>query len=146
MNKCSVVSIIAIFALVVGCASTKQYVKLPDQSVGLENPGMARIYIARPSVKACSVAMEVMDNATDIGVIGPKGYLCWERYPGEMRLVGITDVDDAFTDIIQIKSGYVYYFRYNIHQLYDIRHQLDQVSGSEGMRILGSCNPPRVAR
>ena len=37
--------IILLFAMTTGCASTKQFVPLPDQSKQIENPDMVRIYV-----------------------------------------------------------------------------------------------------
>lgn len=143
MIKPNVVLAVAAMAILSGCASTKQYVHFPDQSVGLENSKMARIYVARPAFIGCAVSMKIMDNETLIGKTGPKGYLCWERAPGKMKVTGIGEKADSET--VNVEKGYVYYFEQEIRPgLFFARNDIDQVSGEEGVRILGKCKPPKI--
>ena len=99
---------LAVVALTSGCVSAVQHVPLPDQSVGLEKAGMARIYVVRPTM-IYGKPVEVRDNARLIGTTVAQTYLCWERPAGSMRLTG-----EAYINLdsrnVNVKSGYVYYY------------------------------------
>ncbi len=135
--------LIAVAALVSGCASTRQYVKFPDQSVGLEDPAKARIYVARPTVFGGAISMKVSDGDILIGKTGPKGYLCWERNPGEMILTGKAENSDI--EKISIQQGYVYYFEQKVRMgILMARNDIQQVEGDKGREIVSKCKPPKV--
>ena len=135
--------LIAVAALVSGCASTRQYVKFPDQSVGLEDQAKARIYVARPTSFGGGVKMKVSDGDILIGETGPKGYLCWERNPGEMILTGKAENSDI--EKISIQQGYVYYFEQKVKMGFLMaRNDIKQVEGEEGRKIVAKCKPPKV--
>lgn len=138
-----VLFLIGIVAIVSGCASTRQYVKFPDQSVDLEDPAKARIYVARPTSFGGAVSMTVSDGDIVIGKTGPKGYLCWERNPGEMTLTG--KAENADLEKMSIQQGYVYYFEQKVKMgILMARNDIIQVEGEEGRKIVSKCKPPKV--
>jgi len=111
INVASLCSLIGLLT-VCGCASTKQFVPRPDpQNI---SPGKAQIQINRPGqIWGTANALIVVDNATDIGVIGPRGNLLWERDPGELNLaVGPKMLNMGHFDapLIKVKAGYRYEF------------------------------------
>lgn len=129
--------------LLTGCASTTQYVHFPDQSVVLEDAAKARIYVARPTSFGGAVSMTVSDGETVIGKTGPKGFLCWEREPGEMQLKGKAENTDL--EKVNIEKGTVYYFQQSVRMgIMMARNDLHQVSGEEGAEIVGKCKPPKL--
>src|SRR3954469_15863652 len=69
--------------LLTGCAGTRQYVRLPDQSKKVEDASKGRIYVMRPASLGAAISMNVSDDGKPIGHTGPKGFLCWERPTGE---------------------------------------------------------------
>jgi hypothetical protein len=69
--------------LFTGCASTRQYVGMPDQNQRVEDPTKARIYVIRPAAVGGAIKMNVSDGGQPIGATGPRSYLCWERPPGD---------------------------------------------------------------
>ena len=75
-------------ALLAGCASTTQYVPLPDQSKRIEDSNKARISVVRPTSFGRAVSLKVRDGDRLIGNIGPNKYLCWEHPVGQMELIG----------------------------------------------------------
>lgn len=135
--------LIVVASIISGCASTRQYVKFPDQSVDLEDPAKARIYVARPTAFGGAVTMKVSDGDVLIGQTGPKGYLCWERNPGEMTLIG--KAENADIEKISIQQGYVYYFEQKVKMGFLMaRNDIKQVEGEAGRKIVAKCKPPRV--
>ncbi len=92
-----------------GCASTKQYVTRPVGSA--IPPDKARIFLSRTNVigsYACPV--EIKDNGTVIGILGPGGSLLWDRDEGSMR---IDARDTVWGFIVQplettVKAGEMY--------------------------------------
>ena len=80
---------IGLLWLDVGCASTRQYVRLPDQTRNIENSEQSRIYVIRPTSPGFTLfpfEMGVRDGERLIGDTGPQGYLCWERTPGKTAI------------------------------------------------------------
>ena len=72
--------------LMSGCASTTQLVPKPDQS-GI-TPSTVHVEIRRSlGFGGWANALEVQDNGTPIGDLGPNGSLLWEREAGPMNLV-----------------------------------------------------------
>lgn len=143
MKKLSVFLAVAIVALLTGCATTVQYVPLPDQSVGLENPGMARIYLSRPSSLGAAVGMDVRDNSRLIGTTYAKGFLCWERPSGQMRLT--SQAENLESRTVDIKSGYVYYYQQSMRVgTWKARNELVMLDGKEGKKSVDRCKAPKV--
>ena len=127
----------------VGCASTRQVVPFPDQSVQVEDPSMARIYVLRPSTYGGAISMRVLDDDELIGRTGPRGFLCWEREPGEIEVVG--RAENTFTLPISLEAGEVYYIEQRVRMgLLSARNQLDQLSEERGKLLLERCREPII--
>lgn len=133
----------AVAFLFVGCASTHQIHPFPDQAKELENPKYSRIYLLRPTIFGAAIPMDVFENDSRIGTTGPRGYLCWEREPSEIRLKGKGENESSIT--LYLKEGQVYYVQQHISMgfLY-ARNWLEQLSDQEGKKKLAKCKPPKV--
>ena len=84
IRSCMTVIVLIELALVAGCASTKQYAPISKGSgTAPSHPNLVRIYLMRPSITGSAEAFEVQEGKTAVGKVGPRGYLCWERPPGE---------------------------------------------------------------
>ncbi len=133
--------IILLVAMATGCASTKQFVPLPDQSKKIENPEMARIYVVRPTSFGGAISMDIQDGAKPIGKTGPKGYLCWEREPGQTNIFG--NAQNQSTLPITLKKGLVYYIQQHVRMgLIYARNKLRLLTEHEGKEKLAMCKPP----
>jgi len=90
MSRSSRSFIAALLFSVVGLAcavDSYQKVPRPDLDLALTNPQSVRVYVVRDSqVRGSIRSIRVYDGQKEIGVIGPKNFLCWERVPGRSIL------------------------------------------------------------
>ena len=150
------VSLVAVLFLA-ACVSTRQFVPFPDQSVPLEDPQKARIYLMRPTWLGSALAMKVSDGERAIGVTGPTAFLCWEREPGEVIVSSRTEFRSA---IIAGESrppifetlGIVRLDAQQSRTYYIVQHlrvggasKLELVEEAKGKRVLAKCHAPEVA-
>lgn len=134
---------VAVMILVSGCVATHQSVPLPDQSVAIENPALARIYVLRPTSFACVIAMRIDDNGKTIGETGPNGYLCWEREPGAIEITGTAENTARLP--ITVDQGETYYIGQHIRfGFLFARNKLRLMDEEEGKAKLKKCKPPCV--
>src|SRR5689334_19898140 len=93
--------------LLSGCAGTRQFVAMPDQSKTVEDPSKGRIYVMRPATVGTAVSMNVSEDGKPIGVTGPHGYLCWEREPGDSI---VSSTSEGVSQLpLTVDAGHVYY-------------------------------------
>lgn len=124
--------------LAVGCAYSRQYVPLPDQSKTVENPELARIYVLRPQSTAAAFKMPIWDGESKIGKIGGHGFLCWERPPGDAE---ISCWKIYFP--VRLEKGNVYYVL--LHQpALRAMHEMGLLSLADGQATLRKCDVPQV--
>ena len=77
---------VALVVIADGCAKTWQAARFPDQSVLLENPQKARLYLICGTPLGTALNDPVNDGNDYVGTIGPKSFLCWERDPGNTTI------------------------------------------------------------
>ena len=136
---------LAITGFLAGCASTTQFAPFPDQAKRVEDPSKARIYVVRTASVGGSVSMKVTDGPTLIGKTGPKGYLCWERDPGEMDLVGKAENTARFP--LKVEQGMVYYIEQGVHMgILFARNDLKALTEAEGKAKVAKCKPPKTGQ
>jgi hypothetical protein len=124
-----------------GCATTRQSVPIPNQTKMVENPGLARIYVVRPTGFGSAISMRIIDNGKYIGNTGPKGYLCWERQPGSAEIS--SKAENTSTVTLNAESGEVYYICQHIQLgVVAARNKLEIVSKEQGQKYLKKCKPP----
>ncbi len=121
--------------LVVGCASTRQYVPFPD----VENPEMARIYVIRPSMMGFAIKTEIKDGRQTIGYLGAKQFLCWERKEGETVISGKSENESSIT--LNLRKGHTYYIKQHMYcfGIWKNRTRLSLLSESEGRKKVELC-------
>lgn len=125
------------------CSSTKQMVPFPDQSKRISDTAKGRIYVMRPNpIFGAPMPITVSDEQGFVGQTGPRGYLCWERAPGNARIEsrsweGVSELN------LGVKPGNVYYVFQHIRVgVMAYRSELELVTENEGKKILNSCRPP----
>ena len=129
--------------LFVGCASTKQFVPMPDQSKTLDDPSKGRIYVMRPATVGSAITMQVSDGGKLIGETGPHGYLCWERNAGETMITSASE--GASSAPLSVRQGGVYYLFQHLRMgIWIARSELEVVSAEEGQKVLKKCKPAKV--
>jgi len=111
--------LLTLFSIIIcSCASTKQYAKFTDGQI-LE-PGMARIYIIKPSFVGSAVKVAIFCDDKLIGNATNGSYLVWDVPVGEHTIgntqfahAGATLGSAAGEDLIRInaKEGETYYIR-----------------------------------
>lgn len=134
-----------IVALGAGCASTVQYADFPDQTVPVEDPDKARIYVVRPSSLGGAVSMRVSDGEHVIGKTGPKGYLCWERNPGDIEIVG--KAENTARLPLTVEAGTVYYVQQHVRMgILFARNRLTLLTEAAGKAEVSKCKPPKLGK
>jgi hypothetical protein len=144
MRKIMQLIIVVVSAnLLIGCASTTQYVPLPDQSKRIEDPSKARVYVVRPTAFGGAVTFKVSDDDTLIGNTGPNGYLCWERPVGQMEVIGKAENTSRLQ--VEVEQGSVYYIQQHVRMgILSARNELSLLSEADGKNKLSKCKAPKV--
>jgi hypothetical protein len=126
-----------------GCAGTKQFVPMPDQTKSVEDPAKGRIYLMRPSSFGAAVGMNVADNGHPIGNTGPQGYLCWEREPGDVIVSSASENTSRVS--LPVRPGSIHYVLQNIRWgIWVARTDLEVVDEVRGSAELKKCKPAKV--
>lgn len=129
-------------ALLAGCASTAQVLPFPDQSKRVVNPEKARIYVMRTSIVGPIFPMEVYEGDRLVGKNGPKGYVCWECWPGPVAVTGVCF--NRSTIEVLAKRGQAYYiWQHAIPGYQRLDNRLELVSETQGKELLKKCKPPK---
>lgn len=138
--KCLFISAV-LLSLATGCASTKQFVPLPDQNK-LVGADKARIYVVRPTSMGCGVSMKVSDNGQLIGETGPKSYLCWDRTSGP---VSITSKAENKAELpLNAEAGKTYYIQQHVRMGFLFaRTKLSLLSEAKGQGFVAECSPAK---
>ena len=127
-----------------GCATTKQVVPLPDQSKLIADATKARIYVMRLSYIGADCSATIWDGPQKMGSMAAKGYLCWERDPGDTVIRVFQPVTKQATLPIKCEKGQTYYIRHAVNIGTPSQCTLDLMPQSEGAAQLLKCKPPRV--
>jgi hypothetical protein len=129
--------------LVTGCASTRQFVPLPDQAVKIQDSSKGRIYVMRPAGAGSAVSMNVSDDGKPIGSTGAHGFLCWEREPGDTIVTSTSE--GASKAALSVQPGVVYYIFQHVRMgLLMARSELEIVDEAKGQKVLKKCHPAKV--
>ena len=87
--------------------------------------------------------MKVSDGGKPIGEIGPNGYLCWERQPGDSEIV--SKAENTSKLALKTEKGTVYYIQQHVQLgILFARNKLTLLSEAEGNEKLKKCKPPKV--
>jgi hypothetical protein len=130
--------------LAVGCASTTQMVPLPDQRKRVENPGYARIYVMRAyNFFGSGASCLIKDGDKEIGYPGNNGYLCWEREPGKIIILG-KGANTAVLDLTAEKNMVYYIQQFMTMGAFSACNSLNLLSEYQGKELLKQCKPPTV--
>jgi hypothetical protein len=125
-----------------GCASTVQYMPMPDQSKAVEDPAKGRIYVFRPAGVGTAISMTVSDTGNPVGRTGPKGYLCWERQPGDAVIGG--SAENVSKVSLPVRPGSIHYvFQHLRMGIWIARNDLEVVDETEGRKQLKKCKPAK---
>jgi hypothetical protein len=129
--------------VVSGCATAKQYVPLPNQSVEVENPEMTRIYVLRPSTLGAVIPMAVKDGDQLMGETASASYLCWERPPGDTQITGKAENESWVKNYFDKGKRYYVLQRMQMGAFIE-RNKLEILTEEEGKKYLKKCHPPKV--
>jgi len=123
-----------------GCSTSWQYVKAPNQGLKVADSSKARIYLIRPDSGSKMASTRVSDNGVLIGNTGPRGYLCWEREPGTVKVTSVSS-GEAETELT-VTAGGVYYLLQQVNPgwIYG-KSSLSILPQETGVALLKSCKP-----
>ena len=137
-----------------GCTSQhQQLVHFPDQKQLVEDPEKARIYVIREpwlwNLASHMQLVTVRDGDTTIGSIaGHRGYLCWEREPGQAN---ISCAGDKGGILVTVEKGRAHYILQHLEPVWgtmvapgggQMATRLESVNEERGKRELSKCKPP----
>ena len=126
----------------IGCASARQYVPIPNQNVRIDDENKARIYVFRPATIGAAIPMAVLDNKLLMGDTGPNSYLCWEREPGSVLIDGKSE--NTSTVEFEAQKGNVYYIEQYMKIGFAIaRNRLELIDEEKGKKLKASCKLPK---
>ena len=126
-----------------GCAGSRQYVPMPDQSKTVEDPSKGRIYVMRPTSFGGAVSMNITDGGNPIGSTGAGGYLCWEREPGDVIVSSSSENTSRVS--LPVRAGSIHYVLQNIRMgIWIARTDLEVVDEERGKKELKKCKPAKV--
>jgi hypothetical protein len=139
-----ILNLLSCFSVVflLGCASARQFVPMPDQTKNVEDPTKGRIYVIRPSAFGGAVGMNIADSGNPIGSSGPGTYLCWEREPGDV-IVSSTS-ENTSRVAIPLRSQSVYYILQHIRMgMWIARTDLELITEEQARIELKRCKPAK---
>jgi hypothetical protein len=137
----SALFIFLVASLVSGCISNEQYVYFPDQNKIVEDLGKGRIYVIGPKRAGVRIVPQISDDGESIGNTRIRGYLCWERKPGETTISSRTDNISEVT--VTVEAGKAIYILQTVNVGWTrTDNQLHVVSEQEGREALKACRPP----
>lgn len=140
--KLFVMTVCGLALLTAGCASNKQFARIPDLNARVEDPGKGRVYLIRPSVVGSAVSMEVWDGNTHVGNTGSKSFLCWERKPGEAIVSGREE--NTSTTSLWVKPNERYYiFQHMRMGWVSARNELEVIPEEQALKLLKKCKAPK---
>lgn len=91
MRHGQLIPILMTIVLIGGCASLHvQDTPFPNQANAIDDMNKARVYVVRHpwliNIASYNIPVEVYDGSKKIGIIDRRGYLCWEREPGDTTI------------------------------------------------------------
>lgn len=131
-------------ALISGCAASRQYVALPDQTKRVEDLSKGRLYVLRPDSGFFeSGSLYVSDDGKLIGRNGSGGFLSWERLPGDTIITGVAEGTSRVP--VSVQAGKVYYILQHIKMGFiSGRNELKIIDEEKGTELLRRCQPPKL--
>ncbi len=137
-----VLGLLVVLLVAGGCATTRQEASFPNQSVAVDNPEMARIFVVRLTPLGSAVPMKIMDGDKVIGNTGGHGYLCWEREPGTTEISGHAENTSNLS--LTVEKGRTYYIKQNVRMgILFARNDLELVGEDVGRSLVAKCKSPR---
>jgi hypothetical protein len=135
---------VLLLGFAVGCASTKQHVKMPNLTVPIEDAGKARIYVIRPVSIGGAISMGVRDGERAIGNTGPTSYLCWEREPGSTTIYSKAENESKLD--LTVEAGKTYYILQRVEVGFmQARTRLELIDEQRGKKLLKSCTAAKTS-
>jgi len=132
-------------AFITGCASSRQFVPLPDQGKRVDDPSKGRIYVMRPASGFWeNGTMNISEDGKFIGRTGPRGFICWERRPGATIVTG--KAEGISQAPLTIEPGGVYFIFEHVRMGFLMaRNELEVLDEQRGKEVLKHCHPAKIA-
>jgi len=143
-----------------GCASTKQSVAMPDQGKTVEDVSKGRIYVMQSpfafNIASHHVPVPVWQGNREIGVLVGRAYLCWEQEPGTVEISCGTRGSRGVS--LRVEAGKVYYVIQYIGPDWrsmgpmtppgggELATKLEVVSEEVGLKLLKKCKPAAASK
>ena len=149
------ISILLAIVLMGGCASLHvQDTPFPNQATTIDDMNKARVYVIRNpwliNIASYTIPVEVYDGSKKIGIIDRRGYLCWEREPGDTTISTKPGPRlEAGSITLTLQQGTVYYILEQTvptgpFSWSSLRTTLSLVDNMTGQDELAKAKPPAI--
>ena len=108
----------ALFLGACGTSPSRQDIPMPDLSVELENPNLARIYLFRNDQEwGTTHYVTIYQEDERLGMIGEDDFFCWEYHPGRTKLTmviersGLQSGTKQGVELLDLEPGMIMYGR-----------------------------------
>jgi hypothetical protein len=142
MKKLAPLSLIILF--ITGCATAEQWappINYGNNFLGECPSDKACIYVIRPAgILGGVMHFVIVDNNNAVGMTGPRSYLSWQRYPGEVNLSTESENNAEVHFIAQ--AGKTYYILQSLAMgLMEARSNFNFITEDQALKYLKFCHP-----
>ncbi len=142
MRKISYSIVALIFAVFVsGCATPHQYsmpIEQKDIAAKTCPADKSCLYVVRPASMGGALHFLIKDNDILIGETGPRSYLAWQREPGPVNLVSVSE--DKVSLGFEAQAGQSYYILQSFKiGILTARSAISLITKDEALRYMKTC-------
>lgn len=139
----NILYIIALIATLTSCATTRQFVQLPDSNAKVNNDAL--IYVLRPATMGAAIKFKIYQDGKPIGELGPKSYLKWMVKPNDKGIIITSESENVANLTFRPQPGKVYYIKQKVKMgIVIARTKLIFLDNDEGKEILKKLKKPQV--
>jgi hypothetical protein len=131
-------SLIAIVAIVSGCATGPKYAQIRNTIPAL-SPDQGRIFIYRTTALGAAVQPDVNLNGTKVGDAKPKGFFYVDKPPGDYQISTSTEVKRTLS--LKLDKSQIRYVRLNMAMGFFVGHCYPElVEPDQGEKEIQNCS------
>jgi hypothetical protein len=124
-----------------GCASPRQFSMPVEQKDIMANTcpaNKACIYVIRPAAMGGAMHFLIKDNDVLVGETGPRSYLAWQRDPGPVNLLSVSE--DKVALGFEAQAGQSYYVLQSFKMgILTARSSISQILQDQALAYMKNC-------
>jgi hypothetical protein len=144
----NLISVFSLMFLLLGCASTTQYIQQSNSDKkgnNYNNETMAQIYVLRPSSFGSAITFKIYEGEKFIGELGPKSYLSWQVDPANGEIKVISKSENYSVLLITPEVGKTYYIKQKVKMGWIMaRTDLEWLTEKEALEMLKNLKAPKT--